>query len=840
MLQEFQFLNIVYNESSRVRKMLQKTSSNLNRQQQLTQQIDESIDQFMTVFRDLDDLTLYSQNNMINQDNCKDFLQRLAKIIIGNDEFLVVFEINKNVNGLCTKDVDLQQIHKILETHKESGIIETNDFQDIFGLGELYLYKNKYSYMVYPIEDMRFKLFTDFRLIIDQFISLIYDFHKEIYEKSTMINVLRGIKILLIQNSTRICQEIIRSSIQNLLNCKCLIEMPDQIEYMKDILIDQYGNFIMPVKLNQRIKYYIKIEQPCIDMITFTDYIQQLWQKLTYRLQELKSEEFLRQVLEVTSPNKLVICPVPQSWVFMIINGDTLEDIKMEQVNKNNIKYKIKEIQSTKKAAVNVGSIQFGDKIVDVDLYVRRDEEDVIQTYYLVFDQPKKVFDDQRMSFRVASESRLDNLAQGALHNMKNEKINKACVILRDYLKLDLTDDEIIDQLKEKDLIKEVYNNQTLNDDIRQSYAMEYYKTESHNKIREMSPEPAYQTYSLIAETQLTNIKKFELFSLDSQDISTLSDYSFDITMIQEPLEQIRYTWALFHLCNYIDQYQINKETFYNFLIVIRDTYNQKKNPFHNFDHGFTVAHACYHLIKSKSLHQYFENIVQFTALVSALCHDVDHSGRNNHFEVSSYSKLALRYNDESVLENHHAATTFKILKVDQNNFLSKLSSEQFLIFRKYTIQNILATDMKKHFEIIKQMELKLSKLPDEPLIQKEDDKKFLSGAIIHTCDLTGQTKKFTLAHKWSLKIQKEFSQQVEDEKLHSLPVTQHFLLNSDPNLTQKLAKQEIQFIKVIVQPCYELTAKILQQGLELALQNLQDNLKSWDVLVHQQNVQQQ
>ena len=44
---------------------------------------------------------------MINQDNCKDFLQRLAKIIIGNDEFLVVFEINKNVNGLCTKDVDL-------------------------------------------------------------------------------------------------------------------------------------------------------------------------------------------------------------------------------------------------------------------------------------------------------------------------------------------------------------------------------------------------------------------------------------------------------------------------------------------------------------------------------------------------------------------------------------------------------------------------------------------------------------------------------------------------------------------------------------------------------------
>lgn len=44
---------------------------------------------------------------------------------------------------------------------------------------------------------------------------------------------------------------------------------------------------------------------------------------------------------------------------------------------------------------------------------------------------------------------------------------------------------------------------------------------------------------------------------------------------------------------------------------------------------------------------------------------------------------------------------------------------------------------MKKHFEIVKLLELKLSKLPDEPLIQKEDDRKFLSSAIIHTCDLT-------------------------------------------------------------------------------------------------------
>ena len=65
--------------------------------------------------------------------------------------------------------------------------------------------------------------------------------------------------------------------------------------------------------------------------------------------------------------------------------------------------------------------------------------------------------------------------------------------------------------------------------------------------------------------------------------------------------------------------------------------------------------------------------------MLSALCHDVGHTGRTNNFEASSYSTLALRYNDESVkiflikfylifinfikiLENHHCALSFKIL----------------------------------------------------------------------------------------------------------------------------------------------------------------------------------
>lgn len=71
---------------------------------------------------------------------------------------------------------------------------------------------------------------------------------------------------------------------------------------------------------------------------------------------------------------------------------------------------------------------------------------------------------------------------------------------------------------------------------------------------------------------------------------------------------------------------------------------------------------------------------------MSGLCHDVDHTGRNNNFESLSLSKLAIRHNDESVLENHHCSVMFKILQKDKYNILCNLSSDKFQIFRKYSI----------------------------------------------------------------------------------------------------------------------------------------------------------
>lgn len=59
-----------------------------------------------------------------------------------------------------------------------------------------------------------------------------------------------------------------------------------------------------------------------------------------------------------------------------------------------------------------------------------------------------------------------------------------------------------------------------------------------------------------------------------------------------------------------------------------------------------------------------------------------------------------------------------------------------------------------------------------EPIIQKEDDRRLISGFFTHIFDLSGSTKSYAVARQWSLRICKEFSSQVDEELGLGLPVT--------------------------------------------------------------------
>ena len=78
--------------------------------------------------------------------------------------------------------------------------------------------------------------------------------------------------------------------------------------------------------------------------------------------------------------------------------------------------------------------------------------------------------------------------------------------------------------------------------------------------------------------------------------------------------------------------------------------------------------------------------------LLAAMCHDLEHPGTTNAFQVNTGSALAIRYNDASVLENHHAATGYALL--DACGVLAPLSAEERRSLRRTLVDAVLATDM--------------------------------------------------------------------------------------------------------------------------------------------------
>ena len=61
----------------------------------------------------------------------------------------------------------------------------------------------------------------------------------------------------------------------------------------------------------------------------------------------------------------------------------------------------------------------------------------------------------------------------------------------------------------------------------------------------------------------------------------------------------------------------------------------------------------------------------------------------------------AIRYNDNSVLENHHSAIAFKLLLDPQNDVFELLSEAQYWHVRSSIVKMILASDISNHFELI-------------------------------------------------------------------------------------------------------------------------------------------
>lgn len=129
------------------------------------------------------------------------------------------------------------------------------------------------------------------------------------------------------------------------------------------------------------------------------------------------------------------------------------------------------------------------------------------------------------------------------------------------------------------------------------------------------------------------------------------------------------------------------------------------KNLFHNFKHVWGVLHLSFQILTHGG-DKYLHSLDIFAIVVAALCHDIQHPGNNNAFELATASdwSKAKSYNvDAGILERHHATITQSLLNADGTDYdiLVGMDASQKEHFRRQVALIILGTDMAKHASIL-------------------------------------------------------------------------------------------------------------------------------------------
>ena len=292
------------------------------------------------------------------------------------------------------------------------------------------------------------------------------------------------------------------------------------------------------------------------------------------------------------------------------------------------------------------------------------------------------------------------------------------------------------------------------------------------------SPPSTSAMSSALGSAFLTSAALMSWPSLPSSslpDLDTLTSLSFNPFDYSED--------ALLHCCllmlhslDLTRHFGLEQSTLQSFLLSVRSRY--RHNPYHNWYHATSVMQFAYFTVRSTEAGEFLPKLDLLALLLAALCHDIDHPGTTNSFQVMAASPLALLYNDQAVLENHHAATTFTLLSHPSTSIFSPLHSSlqqtQVRALRKMMIASILATDMARHFDMCHELD---SAEPECASINwhSEQDRQFILNLITHSSDLSGQITPLHIACEWEERVTREFIAQSELESSFGFPLTFHF-----------------------------------------------------------------
>lgn len=503
-----------------------------------------------------------------------------------------------------------------------------------------------------------------------------------------------------------------------------------------------------------------------------------------------------------------------QSSFYVVIDAETFINLELgnrkKELDSKNYQKAVKELKNEKRKLVGLISYENLDG---------QNGKDKNQTYKIRKQSSLNVIDGKEDNENDVDE---ENDDVGELPVDKKTLISQKARAFRHSVSVASESNKALFRNKPSSLYKRAnslpYNPRQFYESIKNSYAMEFLPQnfELNDKKEDRQATPTSQIGGLsqshlmkmikskndaalqefVEQTNLQNVEEIE----NTIEELTLVDWSFDV-ISQHDVSDFALIMRIFR--PHLSALNIDQTEFLTFAVRSKFYYNHNNNPFHNFKHGVSVLFSANHFfVKINFLKENFPERLHFAFLLAAFGHDLDHTGRNNVFEINTRSKLAMKYNDQSPLEQHHIRTLFKIINSSENSILKGFSFEEYFEVRNLIIECILATDMKVHFALVKKFE----GLVEEPKgLSLKERKSLVLNMVLHSADISGSAKNIEVARVWSRMISVEFTNQLALEIRNGVPVTPYF---KDLNIEINLWKSEISFLRFIVKPLFELLGK--------------------------------
>ncbi|XP_077625193.1 rod cGMP-specific 3',5'-cyclic phosphodiesterase subunit alpha isoform X2 [Crocuta crocuta] len=329
-------------------------------------------------------------------------------------------------------------------------------------------------------------------------------------------------------------------------------------------------------------------------------------------------------------------------------------------------------------------------------------------------------------------------------------------------------------------------------------------------------------------EEELAEILQGELPDAEKYEINKFHFSDLPLT----ELELVKCGIQMYYELRVVDKFHIPQEALVRFMYSLSKGY--RRITYHNWRHGFNVGQTMFSLLVTGKLKRYFTDLEALAMVTAAFCHDIDHRGTNNLYQMKSQNPLA-KLHGSSILERHHLEFGKTLLRDESLNIFQNLNRRQHEHAIHMMDIAIIATDLALYFKkrtmfqkIVDQSKTYETEQEWTQYMMLEQTRKEIVMAMMMTaCDLSAITKPWEVQSKVGLLVAAEFWEQGDLERT---VLQQNPIPMMDRNKADELPKLQVGFIDFVCTFVYKEFSRFHEEITPM-LDGITNNRKEWKAL---------